>query len=281
MGADLALKFWGTRGIISSPRLTTAVFGGNTSSIQILHGDDLVVVDTGFGVSNLGEELMAEILSHKKELTIHLFFTQYHWDHIQGLPFFHPIYFPSTKMHIYAPTPKQELHDILDLLFDGTYSPFAGIDNMPSKITFHQLTQPMTLDSGLTIKYLELPQEANTSCSYRFESSSRSIVIATDHEAVEGEVNNRLLDFAKKASILVHDAHFSDAEYLDHVGWGHSSISQALDNGRRAKAKKTILTHHAPHREDQEIGKLLDEASREKRFKSLDFLFAREGEIYR
>ena len=103
MDSSLKVKFWGTRGLISTPSIDTVEFGGNTSCIQILYDKRLIILDTGFGVSNLGEILMQRIIENKEPLEIFIFFTHFHWDHIQGLPFFHPIYFPSTTIHLYSP----------------------------------------------------------------------------------------------------------------------------------------------------------------------------------
>ena len=86
----MKLKFWGTRGLISSPSKDTAVYGGNTSCIQLEHKNQVVIIDTGFGACNLGEELMQRILNDGENLQIHIFYSHFHWDHIQGLPFFIP-----------------------------------------------------------------------------------------------------------------------------------------------------------------------------------------------
>ena len=82
MVSSMKIKFWGTRGLISSPKKETAIYGGNTSCIQIVYKNHLILIDTGFGVTNFGEVLMDRILKKNEELTIHIFFTHYHWDHI-------------------------------------------------------------------------------------------------------------------------------------------------------------------------------------------------------
>ena len=149
----LQLKFFGSTGIFPSPRKTTSVFGGNTTCIQIVHKKHIIIVDTGYGVALLGETLLDRILKEKESLEIHVFFSHFHWDHILGLPFFQPIYFPSTTLHLYAPLPKKEIWKNLNLLFDGSYSPFSGIDSMPSKIEFHELKTAVTLD-GLEVTFI-------------------------------------------------------------------------------------------------------------------------------
>ena len=131
---SLRVKLWGTRGLISAPGQETAIYGGNTPCVQILHKNNLIIVDTGFGCCNLGEELMERIVVNREELNIHIIYTHFHWDHIQGLPFFMPIYFANTTLNIYSPVPKKVTHSNLDILFDGSYSPFDGLMAMPSEI---------------------------------------------------------------------------------------------------------------------------------------------------
>ncbi len=280
----LRVKFWGTRGIVSSPRKTTEIYGGNTSCIQVLHENYLIVVDTGYGVALLGESLMDRIVKAKEKLEIHIFFTHFHWDHILGLPFFHPIYFPSTNLHLYAPVPKHEIWKSLDILFDGSYSPFAGIDSMPSKIHFNELAGPFSI-GDLSIRYMPLEhhihgneRHESLAHAYRFDCGKYSLVIASDHEAKDTPVNDEFVKFASKTSLLVHDAQYTEADKAE--GWGHSTVQQALQNALRIQPTRTLLTHHDPKRNDDEIEALDAEYKRKAEFKKLNFEFAREGETY-
>jgi len=283
VGSDLAVKFWGTRGHVSSPRRETATYGGNTTSIQILHQDLLLVVDTGFGVSNLGEELMNKIINDKKSLEIHILFTHFHWDHVQGLPFFHPIYFPSTTLHLYSPWPTNVTEQALDVLFDGSYSPFSGIRSMPSKIEIHTIEKELNL-GHLNITHAPCHHIANNqkgktgSFSYKIKNNLSSLVIATDHEATPSSANSNLIEFASDCSLLIHDAQYSQDEYKSKNNWGHSSFESALENANLIKAKKTLLTHHDPKRDDGEITTHF--VRLKKMYTNLDFEFAREGVLY-
>lgn len=281
----LQLKFWGTRGIVPSPRKTTSEFGGNTTCIQILHKKHIVIVDTGHGVALLGETLIERILNEKESLEIHIFFSHFHWDHILGLPFFQPIYFPSTRLHLYAPMPKEKIWKNLDLLFDGSYSPFSGIDSMPSKITFHELKGPIKIDD-LNVNFTPLEHHIHGSersesyvCAYRFDYKTSSIVIASDHEAKKCDANDSFIKFARNASILVHDAQYTDQDVI--VGWGHSTVTQALDNAKQIHPSMTLLTHHDPDRNDEEIFALDKDYKARPAYKGLKFEFAREGVLYK
>jgi phosphoribosyl 1,2-cyclic phosphodiesterase len=280
----LRIKFWGTRGIIPSPRKTTSEFGGNTTCIQIIHNEHIILIDTGYGVALLGETLLDRILKEKENLEIHIFYTHFHWDHILGLPFFHPIYFPSTQLHLYAPIPEDEIWENLNVLFDGSYSPFSGIDSMPSKIKLHHLTGPIRIDD-LDVSFIPVEhhihgneRSESSAYAYRFRTSKYSAVVATDHEAKKCAVNDEFVEFSKNATILIHDAQFTEKDVL--VGWGHSTVTEALDNARRIKPKITLLTHHDPERNDDEIFALDAEYKARQEYKGVKFEFAREGHIY-
>lgn len=253
--------------------------------MQIMYKEHLIIIDTGFGVSNLGEQLMGRILKNKEELTIHIFFTHFHWDHVQGLPFFHPIYFPSTTLNLYTPVATEaEFKDALNILFDGTYSPFAGIDSMPSKIRYHCMSGPTEID-GLKVSFArcdhgDLTLKSGGTYAYCFEADGGSIAIATDHEAQPSACNDALVKFAEGRSILVHDAQFVAAEYAKRQGWGHSTVEQALANARRINAGLTILTHHDPDRNDHVIYGMEEQFARLPENQNLKFVFAQEGKIY-
>lgn len=282
MDSPFRVKFWGTRGLISSPRKETAIFGGNTSSIQILHNNNLIIIDTGFGVSNLGETLMKRILYDHEPLLIHIFFTHFHWDHVQGLPFFHPIYFPTTELNLYSPLDPKDTKDNLDLLFDGSYSPFSGIDSMPSKINFKAVDSNLEID-GLKVDFAPLDHiDSNTGAfAYKLTNPEKqTLVVATDHEARDSKINQNLIDFSKQSDLLIHDGQFTCEEYKKHEGWGHSTIEQALSNAQASGAKHTILTHHHPSRNDSELLRIHKDLSDSERFKGQSFEFARENYIY-
>lgn len=282
MDASMKILCWGTRGLVSSPHRDKAVYGGNTSCIQLLYKDHLIVVDTGFGVTNLGEKLMERILSHKEKLTIHIFYTHYHWDHIQGLPFFHPIYFPETTINICSPLGADQARDQLDVLFDGSYSPFSGIGSMPSSIHFHQIDRELEID-GLHVSFCPLDHGWNGSHTYAYcfqTSAQEKLVIAMDHEVRENEINAAFIKFARACDLLVHDGQYFGAEYDAHQGWGHSSVEAAIENAIKCEAKALLLTHHSPERTDYTIRKYLANLKHNSAYSSVNPDFAQENHIY-
>lgn len=273
--------------MISYPTIDNFIYGGNTTCAQILYKNHLIIFDTGFGVSNLGETLMPRILGQKEFLNIHIFYSNFNWDHVQGLTFFHPIYFPTSTINIYSPSPAEQTFKHLDVLFDGSYSPFEGILNMPSSIKFHQLKNALEIDE-LKIEFQELDHqnnapENNNVPTYAYKASSSeggSVVIATNHEARKNDLNDKLIKFSKKTDLLIHDAQFTEAEYQKNQNFGHSSMESALLNAKDCEAQRTLLTHHSPFRKDTEIQELYLSLKKQERFNELDFKFAREDIVY-
>jgi phosphoribosyl 1,2-cyclic phosphodiesterase len=285
----LRLKFWGTRGLISSPRQETAIFGGNTTSIQVLYKDHLILVDSGFGCTNLGDALLDRILRDRERLTVHVLYTHFHWDHVQGLPFFKPIYFPTTTMNLYAPVPTATTLENLNILFDGSYSPFESLLTMQARVNLHQLTGALEVD-GLKIEYHPLDHGHSDVdgdgdvYAYKFScedaGTTTSVCIATDHEARPSARNSSLIRFAKGVDLLVHDGQFTDAEYAKHVGWGHSAASMALDNALKMQPGLTLLTHHDPARNDKDLQTLHRTLMQNQKYRHVNFEFAREEVVY-
>jgi phosphoribosyl 1,2-cyclic phosphodiesterase len=284
---SLGIKFWGTRGLISSPRPETSIFGGNTPCVQILYKDHLILVDTGFGCTNLGDELMDRILQKKEDLTIHILYTHFHWDHVQGLPFFKPIYFKNTTINLYSPEPEGALLENLNILFDGSYSPFESLLTMPAAIKLHSLTAPLELD-GLKIEFKPVDHSLDAShkaaCetyAYKFTApDGQSVALITDHEARSSAKNKALVQFAKDVDVLIHDGQYFEEEYANHVGWGHSSAKAALENAIKIGSKLTLLTHHDPAHNDKDLQALHRALMKSPKFRPLNFEFARENVVY-
>jgi phosphoribosyl 1,2-cyclic phosphodiesterase len=273
--------------MISSPRPETAIFGGNTPCIQVLHKNHLIIVDTGFGCTNLGDILIDRIITNREELTVHIFFTHFHWDHIQGLPFFKPIYFTTTTMHLYSPVESQTMLENLNVLFDGSYSPFESLMSMQAQINLAHLKEPVEID-GLRVEFHAVDHGSdgtnivhNDAYAFKFTNTEgESVCIITDHEAKNSHTNKSLINFAKNCDILVHDAQYTEAEYASHAGWGHSSVNQALANALKINAGLTVLTHHAPNRNDRDLQTLHRSLLHTPKFKNLNFEFAREDTVY-
>ncbi|MBF0442471.1 MAG: MBL fold metallo-hydrolase [Oligoflexales bacterium] len=283
----MKLKFWGTRGIMSTPQESHITYGVNTTCIEILSDDRIILVDAGFGACRLGETLEKRLMK-KEELTIDIFFTHFHWDHIQGFALFPPLYFKSSIINIYSPCPVDYVYRHLNILFDHSYSPFNGLKNMFSKLNYHQVADTAELGSIQVsfcqtdhIKNSSDKREGNT-YGYKFvnEKTREKISIITDHEAKPSAINDKIIEFCENSNILVHDAQYTENEYKNFEGWGHSSDLMALSNAMRIKPRICLLTHHLPNRSDNEINKNYNSIKSKFEQSGLDFSFAKEEYIY-
>ncbi|MCL2382270.1 MAG: MBL fold metallo-hydrolase [Treponema sp.] len=273
----LSVCFWGVRGSIPCPGRTTVEFGGNTSCLEILAGQRLVIVDLGTGARPFGDWFMRNRFNEGYR-DIDIFITHTHWDHIMGFPMFSPLFVPGTNIRIRGPVSFNDdtLASIVGDQLSYRYWPVRQSE-LAARIEYEELKET-TVDMGegltVTTKYLNHPILC---LGYRFEYEGKSIVTAFDHEpfrnlfptdpadpsyneeaAYEGEAaareeNEKLLHFFNGADILIHDAQFTPEEFEKRRGWGHSSHEQAIDVACRAGVKKLILSHHDPNRTDEQL----------------------------
>lgn len=242
----MKMRFWGTRGGVASPSAATCELGGNTPCLQVSLSDGRsIIVDCGSGVIEYAST-GSDIKSAKE---FHFLISHFHWDHIIGFPFFHPIHRPGTKIFVYSPFPASLLEKNMASLFDGTYSPLRSIKNLPAKIEFRQLGDERTQIQGAAVSFC--PLSHTTQCfAFRIEEGAVSLVYASDHEKRLGGHNEGLVEFSRGADALIHDAQFFSDEYERFKGWGHSTIEDAIENGIAAGARRVFLTHHNPGRAD-------------------------------
>ena len=168
----------------------------------------------------------------------------------------------------------------LDILFDGSYSPFEGLMNMPCKTNIVQMKQQTEI-CGLKFSFLPVDHgnssDDSPTYAFRIESPEGEVVsIVTDHEARPSPINDRVVEFVRDSHVLIHDGQFLESEYPNYVGWGHSTAEQALENGLRSGAGQVIITHHDPNRSDRELQSLHRKLIKIDRYKGMQFDFARE-----
>ena len=262
----MKIKFWGTRGSIAKPGPTTARYGGNTSCVE-LHSDSgtFVVIDCGTGGHALGQQLVKE---NKGAINGHMLISHTHWDHIQGIPFFAPLFIPGNEWEIYGPKGLwQSLRAALAGQMEHTYFPVA-LDQFAAKIQYHDIVEGTFSigDIKITTRYLNHPA---LTLGYRFEADGATFVYCCDHEPhsaalASGEsvitgVDRRYADFIANADLVVHDAQYTAKEYAAKVGWGHSPVEYAIRVCQDAGVKKVALTHHDPLRDDDSIDRILAE----------------------
>ena len=260
------VTFWGTRGSIAKAGPDTVRYGGNTSCVEVRSdAGTLVVVDCGTGAHGLGQHLMAE--AGGEPVDGHILVSHTHWDHIQGLPFFAPLFREGCHWQISGPSGLGgSLSEILAGQMEYTYFPVA-IDQLSASVTHQDLVEGRfdIADIGVETRFLNHPA---LTLGYRLEADGAVVVYASDHEphdhelAVGGDIGRNRHDDAHAswlagADLLIHDAQYLASEYDDHVGWGHSTVEYVIDVALRADVARVALYHHDPSRTDDEVDALV------------------------
>lgn len=275
------LKFYGVRGSIPVCEPTVTEFGGNTTCfyldllIKPPEEKIIVVFDAGTGIRQLGKDILSGLIPRTEYILIH--FSHFHWDHIQGFPFFAPAYFPDQKIALFSPHYNAEEWDKLKGIFaqqmQSEYFP-VQLDRMGANMRFYtseEFQERLSLDEHVSFKY-HLHNHPGGAYSYRLEGYGKSVVICTDVEHGES-IDPDLVAFCKNADVLVHDGQFTDEELAERKGWGHSSFNQAIEVAQRANVKKLYITHHDPDHHDD----FLRNAEKECQARFSNCFFAKEG----
>src|SRR4029450_859475 len=290
------LKFWGTRGSISVPGHGTLRYGGNTTCVEVRADGEIIVLDAGSGVRSLGIALEKEFPSQPIKLS--LLITHAHWDHIQGLPFFAPVYEKKNEIRVRG-------YDGVDTTFgeimaEPMKAPFFPIAmrELSAKIDIKKLTE-MEFSTGKVQVRARFVNHPGVCAGYRLLTSAGSIAFLPHHDPYRclhsaksndmtpeqakktaTEERTSLVEFLKGSDILILDAQYTDAEYETHVGWGHGSVSSAVSLALDAEVRRLLLFHHAPSHDDAMVDAMVDEARRliRESGKDLEVDGAREGE---
>lgn len=260
------VQFWGTRGSIPRPGRETLRYGGNTSCVQVTSPKGaLVILDCGSGAHDLGRELLAKATG---PLRGHMLISHTHWDHIQGFPFFAPLFVRGGHWDIYGPAGLgQSLRETLAGQMQYSYFPVT-LDELGASIRFHDLAEGSFEIDDIRIKTRYLNHPALT-LGYRLETDNACVVYACDHEPfarTPGQPaplheNDRLhSEFLSGAGLVIHDAQFTDAEYAAKQGWGHSPVEYVAEMGIRAGVRQMAFTHHDPGRTDDDIDRIVEAA---------------------
>lgn len=265
----MKVTFWGTRGSIAKAGPTTVRYGGNTSCVAVRSdAGTLVVIDCGTGAHGLGQQLLAE--AGDAPIDGDILVSHTHWDHIQGLPFFAPLFREGARWGIYGPSGfGRSLGEILAGQMEYSYFP-VSIDQLTANVRHHDLVEG-TFDLGdvrVDTQYLNHPA---LTLGYRLEADGATVVYASDHEPHEralahgGDVAQNRYDhaharFVAGADLLIHDAQYLAAEYADHVGWGHSTVEYVIDVARAGGVARVALYHHDPLRTDERADELVEAA---------------------
>jgi phosphoribosyl 1,2-cyclic phosphodiesterase/CheY-like chemotaxis protein len=283
----MRVKFWGTRGSIAKPGPDTVRYGGNTSCVEIRSSrGTLIIIDCGTGAHALGQSLLA---ANPTGLRGHILISHTHWDHIQGLPFFAPLFVPGNEWDIYGPKGLDEsVRESLAGQMQYTYFPVA-LEQFGAKVRYHDLVEGgfEIDDVRIVTRYLNHPA---LTLGYRLEADGATVVYSTDHElhtrslaGGEGQIEGQDGDhaeFLRGADLVLHDAQYTAKEYPAKIGWGHSSVEYAVRIAEHAGVARIALTHHDPLRDDKSLDQMVEDlrAALRSRGSTLEVFAAAEGQ---
>lgn len=248
---SMRIKFYGTRGSIPVCSRAFQDFGGNTSCLTISIPDKnvLSIIDAGTGIRNLGKELMEHPDQMPSEIT--LGFSHFHWDHIQGFPFFTPAYNPTVNINILVMGVGWEMDRLKKIMINQMGGEFFPIemDEMGAHFNFLTLGSKVVQHStGMSVR-ARLHSHPGGAHSFRIERNGKVFVMVTDIEHGE-TLDEGIIELAKDADLLIHEAQYTSEELKTRKGWGHSSYEQAIEVAKLAGVKQLVMTHHDPEHDD-------------------------------
>jgi phosphoribosyl 1,2-cyclic phosphodiesterase len=265
------VRFWGVRGSVASPGPDTVKVGGNTSCVEVMAGGTRIILDAGTGLRRLGDSLLPHGPVDATLLLSHM-----HWDHIQGLPFFAPLYQPTTRLHVVSGPSGMPCRDVLRRQMSTPTFP-VDLDATPASMSFLEVRDRQRFivgDAEVTVARANHPDAVY---AWRIEHKGRAVVYATDTEHYAC-VDPRLKALSRGADLLIYDAQYLPTEYtgeagMSRVGWGHSTWEAAVALAEAAGVGQLVLFHHDPTRDDDGVARI--EALAQRRF--VDTIAAREG----
>jgi len=257
----MRVRFWGVRGSTPTPQKENMEYGGNTSCIEIrTDTNQILVFDGGTGIRLLGNELQQEF--GDRSIRAHIFFSHFHLDHIQGVPFFRPLYYPQNHFTFYF-AGRRDAHLVMDALAGMMANPYfpMNMSKLPCSREYVDLVEETftVADTRILVLPLNHPQGC---VGYRIMQDSKVISYCTDVEHGVDWSDKNVVTLAKNADFFIVDSQYTPEELPGHVGWGHSSWKQAVESGIEAGVKQIALFHHDPYHEDGDVEKILNDAQK-------------------
>jgi len=291
----MRFRFRGTRGSLSAPGINTVKYGGNTTCIEVRSdADELIVLDAGTGIRELGIEL-----SRNMPVKCHLFVSHTHWDHIQGVPFFIPIFVPGNELIIYGPPDPMTMTGIEAVLAKQMEYPHfpVRVAELQADISYETLSDGQTVELGFATVSTILMNHPAMDFGCKVECDGKTLFFTGDHEPffniyepsdedyeeyekIVQERNKGIVDFIRGVDVFIADAQYTEEEYTMKKGWGHSTFEQALALAKEAEVGKVFLTHHETTRTDAEVDAIYARLLEDWKDSGLDFEMAREGEVF-
>lgn len=259
----MLVRFWGVRGSTPTPQSENLRYGGNTSCVEVRVNGHIYVFDCGTGFRNLGKQLSQEHAGDGKNghpINAHIFLSHFHWDHIQGIPFFEPLYNDRDSSFVFHSSSRTRgLQQALEEQMADPYFP-VNMSDMAAHRQFCNIDEGRTTLEGCTVQamWLNHPQGC---LGFRMETQGKVIVYATDNEPGDPVFDKSVRKLAEGADLLIYDAQYLPEEYAARKqGWGHSHWREAINVVMESGAKELILFHHDPDHSDSCIDAVVKQA---------------------
>lgn len=274
--SDFTVRFWGVRGSIPTPGQQTVRYGGNTSCIEMRIGEKRLIFDGGTGLQELSKDLMKQLPPKT-----YMFFTHYHWDHIQGFPFFLPAFIKGHCLQIYGAIPQNgeslEQHFMQRVLHPNSPVPLCGLK---ADIKFLDVVcgERFEVEEDIQVQTCHL-NHPNNAMGYRVNWKGKSVFYCTDTEHYVDRLDENVMELAQGVDVMIYDAMYTDEEYhhpkAPRFGWGHSTWQEGVRIAKAAGVKTLVIFHHDPAHSDE----YLDRLAIEVRDALPNAVMAREGLI--
>ncbi|MDD9908964.1 MAG: MBL fold metallo-hydrolase [Ahrensia sp.] len=282
MAEPFTIKIWGARGTLSSLSRRTDNFGGNTACVEVRCGRDILILDAGSGLQLLGDDLMRR-LKHasqddaKSLLNLNLFFSHCHYDHISGFPFFAPFFHPSAKVNVWSghlEGPDKTRNMIADYMRPPFFP--VGPEVFAAELSLRDFEPEDVLRpiDGIEISTLSLNHHDGC-VGYRIDFDERSLCYITDTTHIVGEPDLRIPDFCRDTDLMIYDGTYTDAEFPTFWNFGHSTWEEGVRLAKLANAKRYMIFHHRPSRDDKALAAIERDCRKEFRRSWA----AREGQV--
>ncbi len=290
----MRFRFRGTRGSLSAPGPDTIKYGGNTTCIEVRSdNDDLIILDAGTGIRELGLELAKNM-----PVKCHLFVSHTHWDHIQGVPFFVPMFVSGNELIIYGPPDPLTMTGIEAVLAKQMEYPHfpVRVSELLADISYKTLNDGQVVDLGFATVSTILMNHPAMDFGCKIECDGKTLFFTGDHEPfyniyepgeedyedyekIVRERNQGILEFIRGVDIFIADSQYTEEEYALKQGWGHSTFERTLALAKEAGVAKVYLTHHETTRTDEQVDAIYARLQEEWKDSGVNFEMAREGEV--
>ena len=255
----MKVRFWGVRGSTPTPAVENFRYGGNTSCVEVRSPQgDLLILDCGTGLRPLGKQLLSEF--GDKRINAYIFLSHFHWDHIQGIPFFEPLYNPENYFFFHTfQGHRCSVQQALEEQMSDPYFP-VNMSTMSAHRHFYEIADESLSfeDTVLHTVALNHPQGC---VGFRIECNGHVLVYATDNEPGSADHDRNVRKLAEGADVLIYDGQYTPFEYANFKkGWGHSTWREAVDIARDSQVRQVVLFHHDPDHNDHQIETIVSEA---------------------